>query len=396
MATKVCFLGGARYGRPLDRTSEKKFRAMKALGTLFVIGFSKDLQMRRFTEHARFYLLPQAPWPILRYLEMLVVGQMILFWLIVQRRVEVVVAQSPHEGFIAALAVKFAGWFGFQARLVVEIHGDFEESLFLQREIQFVGLYRFVMSRVAHYSIKQASLLRAVSNSTKEQIKRWAPDKPIIQFPAWTDIETFLQSGQRPKSRGPGILYAGVLTPLKGIHHLVNAFAAVAAEFPSVQLCIIGKDANKTYAADLTEQANKLGLKDRVRFMGAMSQSELAFWMANSSVLVLPSTSEGLGRVILEAMAAGTPVIGSRVGGIPELVEDGARGFLVPPGDENALAEKLRWILNNPAKSSEMGKSGRAFVERFFSTESYLKGFKQIFEVAQPRIEHTEHATSIL
>jgi glycosyltransferase involved in cell wall biosynthesis len=396
MTSKVCFLGGARYSGPLDATNRQKFSALKSLGEVFVIGFSRNLRPQNFTEYADFYLLPNLPLPILRYLEIFVLGQILACWLIFRHGVKVLVAQSPYEGFIAALAVKFAGWFGYQARLVVEIHGDFEESLFLQREIQFAGLYRFVMSRVAHYSIKQASLLRAVSNSTKEQIKRWAPDKAIVQFPAWTDIETFLQSGQRPKSRGPGILYAGVLTPLKGIHHLVNAFAAVAAEFPSVQLCIIGKDANKTYAADLTEQANKLGLKDRVRFMGAMSQSELAFWMANSSVLVLPSTSEGLGRVILEAMAAGTPVIGSRVGGIPELVEDGARGFLVPPGDENALAEKLRWILNNPAKSSEMGKSGRAFVERFFSTESYLKGFKQIFEVAQPRIEHTEHATSIL
>jgi glycosyltransferase involved in cell wall biosynthesis len=396
MATTVCFLGGPRPIQPLDRTSEKKFRAMKALGTLFVIGFSQDLQMRRFTEHARFYLLPQAPWPILRYLEMLVLGQMILFWLIVRNRVDVVVAQSPYEGFSAALAIKFAGWFGYQARLVVEIHGDFEKSLFLQREIQFPALYRFVMSRVAHYSIKQACLLRAVSNSTKEQINRWAPDKPIIQFPAWTDIETFLQSGQRPKTSGSGILYAGVLTPLKGIHHLVNAFAVVAKDWPSAQLSIIGKDANKRYAADLSEQVNKLGLKDRVRLIGPVSQPELAFWMANSSVLVLPSTSEGLGRVIIEAMATGTPVIGSRLGGIPELIEDGARGFLVPPGDENALAERLRWILNNPAKSSEMGKSGRAFVERFFSTEIYLKGFKEIFEVAQARIEHTEHATSTL
>jgi glycosyltransferase involved in cell wall biosynthesis len=396
MTSKVCFLGGARYSAPLDATSRKKFKALKSLGEIFVIGFSRNLRPQKFTEYADFYLLPNLPLPILRYLEIFVLGQILACWLIFRHGVKVLVAQSPYEGFIAALTSKFAGWFGYQLRLVVEIHGDFEKSLFLQREIQFAGLYRFVMSRVAHYSIKQASLLRAVSNSTKEQIKRCAPDKAIVQFPAWTDIETFLQSGQRPKSRGPGILYAGVLTPLKGIHHLVNAFAAVAEEFPSVQLSIIGKDANKTYAADLKQQVRKLRLEDRVRFMGAMSQSELAFWMANSSVLVLSSTSEGLGRVILEAMAAGTPVIGSRVGGIPELVEDGARGFLVPPGDENALAEKLRWVLNNPAKSSEMGKSGRAFAERFFSTESYLKGFKEIFEAAQPRIEHTEHATSIL
>ena len=114
---------------------------MSSLAKLFVIGFSQDLQLRRFTEHARFYLLPQVPWPILRYFEMFVVAQMVLFWLIVQSRVEVVVAQSPYEGFIAALAIKFVGWFGYQTRLVVEIHGDFEKSFFLQREVQFPGLY---------------------------------------------------------------------------------------------------------------------------------------------------------------------------------------------------------------------------------------------------------------
>lgn len=397
MATKICFLGGARYGRPLDATSEKKFRAMKALGTLFVIGFSQDLKMRRFMEHARFYLLPQAPWPILRYLEIFVFGLMILFWLIIRHRIEVVIAQSPYEGFIAALAIKFVGWFGYQARLVVEIHGDFEKSLFLQREVGFPGLYRFVMSCVAHYSIKQADLLRAISNSTKEQIKRWAPGKMVVQFPTWTDIETFLQSPIKAKKDDlQGILYVGVLTPLKGVHHLVNAFAVVAEDWPRAQLSIIGKDENKRYAADLSEQVNNLGLKDRVRFMGAMSQSELAYWMANSSVLVLPSTSEGLGRVIIEAMATATPVIGSRVGGIPELVEDGVRGFLVPPGDEIALAERLRWILTNPDNAGAMGERGRRFVEHFFSTESYLNGYKQIFEIAQARIEHTEHAASTL
>jgi len=167
MSTTVCFLGGARYVYPLDPTNAKKFRAMQALARLFVIGFSCDFQMRRFTEHARFYLLPQAPWPIVRYVEMLVVGQMILFWLIVRNRVDVVVAQSPYEGCIAALAIKFAGWLGYPTRLVVEVHGDFEKSLFLQREIRFPSLYRFVMSRVAQYSIKQADLFRAISTSTK-------------------------------------------------------------------------------------------------------------------------------------------------------------------------------------------------------------------------------------
>ncbi len=368
---------------------------MKSLADLFIIGFSPGLQLRRFTEHAHFYVLPQLPLPTLRYLELFVLGQILMFWLIVRHRIQVVVTQSPYEGFVAAVALKFAGWLGYQVRLVVEVHGDFERSLFLQREIQFPGFYRVLMNRLASYSIKQADLLRAISKFTKEQLQEWAPGKTIVQFPAWTDIETFVQSGIQSKRDIPqAILYAGVLTPLKGIHHLINAFGPIAQEFPRAQLVIVGKNENKSYSTNLREQIKELGLNNRVHFIGPQPQSELAILMAKASVLVLPSMSEGLGRVIIEAMATGTPVIGSRVGGIPELVQDGVRGFLVPPGDENALAEKLRWILSNPEKSGAMGKAGRAFVERFFSTENYLNGYKHILEIANPGVEHTEHAPS--
>jgi glycosyltransferase involved in cell wall biosynthesis len=279
--------------------------------------------------------------------------------------------------------------------LVVEVHGDFEGSLFMYRRIRLPNLYRSVMKHTALYSIKQADLLRAISGSTTEQVKRCAPRKRIVQFPTWTDIDTFMRSDiQMKQNISRTILYAGVLIPLKGVHHLINAFVVIARDFPSAELVIVGKEQNKSYAADLREQIRRCGLSERVRLLGPQPQSELARLMSNASVLVLPSKFEGLGRVIIEAMATGTPVIGSRVGGIPELVQDGVRGFLVPPGDENALAEKLRWILSNPDKSSAMGKSGRAFVAQLFSTENYVKGYKQIFEMAQPGIEHTEHAAS--
>src|SRR5882724_9477443 len=104
----MSFLGGTRYNQPLNATSEKKFRRLKSLGKLFVIGFSVGLRPRTFTEHARFYLLPKLPLPILRYVELFVLGQFLILWLIVRHRIQVVVAQSPYEGFVAALAIKFA------------------------------------------------------------------------------------------------------------------------------------------------------------------------------------------------------------------------------------------------------------------------------------------------
>jgi glycosyltransferase involved in cell wall biosynthesis len=111
----------------------------------------------------------------------------------------------------------------------------------------------------------------------------------------------------------------------------------------------------------------------------------------------LPSFSEGLGRVVVEAMATSTPVIGSRVGGIPEVIQDGVTGFLVPPGDEPALADKIRWVLEHPAETDTMGRNARIFAERFFSTQVYVRGYQQIFEAAQTFLTgDRQHAPSTL
>lgn len=399
MATKVGFIGGTRYSSPLNATGEKKFRELKALGELFVIGFSQDLRPRRFTDHAHFYLMPNLPMPFLRYLEMVVLGPLLACWLILRHGVRILVAQSPYEGFAAAMTKKFVGWLGYKVWLVVENHGDFEESVFLQRLVGLPRLYRVLMRAVARFSLRHADFLRAISNSTRQQLERWVPNKSIVQFPTWTNIEVFLQNGaiNGDKDSYQSILYAGVLTPLKGVHHLVNSFARVANDFPNVQLVLVGYEENKSYAIELKEQVTGLGLKGRVQFVGAVAQSELAARMRRASVCVLPSFSEGLGRVVVEAMATSTPVIGSRVGGIPEVIQDGVTGFLVPPGDEPALADKIRWVLEHPAETDTMGRNARIFAERFFSTQVYVSGYQQIFEAAQTFLTgDRQHAPSTL
>jgi glycosyltransferase involved in cell wall biosynthesis len=397
VAIKVCFIGGARYSQPLDATSEKKFRALKSVGDLFVIGFSENVRPRRFTEHAHFYLLAKLPLPFLRYVEMSIVGVFLACWLIFRHGVHVLVTQSPYEGFAATMAKKIALCLGRRVALVVESHGDFAESFLLQRRVAFAGLYRFLMRHAARFSLRHADLLRAVSNSTKQQLEQWVSGKPVVQFPAWTDIEVFLQAAvNEEKDSFQSILYAGVLTPLKGVHHLVNAFVPVAKEFPEARLVVVGQEENESYAAELKEQVKRFDLDGRAQFVGAMPQAALAAWMRRARVFVLPSVSEGLGRVVVEAMATGTPVIGSNVGGIPDMVKHGATGFLVRPGDEKELTEKIRWVLKNPDKAREMGNRAYAFAERFFSTQRYVEGYRQIFEIVQPLGEQGEHAPSTL
>ena len=382
MNRAICFLGGARYPQPLDASSEKKFRALRSLGDLYVVGFSSDVVPRSFTQEARFYLLPNLPLRFLRYVMMLTAGLLLALWCVFHHRVRAIVAQSPYEGLAAAAAKIIARGFGLRVLLVVEAHGDFEGSLFLNRRTLLPGVYRAFMRLAASIAFSQADVLRAISQSTRRQVSRWAADKRVVQFVAWTDIDAFLRCGPKaddsPQQR---VLYAGVLTPEKGVHHLVDAFAAIAREFPRARLDLVGREASKGYAADLRARVKRDRLHERVRFVGEVPQEELALWMHGSSALVLPSLSEGLGRVIIEAMATGTPVIGSHVGGIPELIEDGETGFLVPPGDPAALSDQLRWILQRPREAREMGRRARRFARRVFSTEGYVESYGSLFQV---------------
>jgi len=380
---KVCFIGSARYSQPLDATSEKKWRLLSGLGEMFVVGFSQDLRPQRFTQHAHFYLLPKFPLPVLRYFTMFTVAPTLALWLILRRGVRVLVAQSPYEGFAAAIAKVLARLVGLQVVLIVENHGDFEVSLFLQRRVRCRSLYRWLMRRTARFALRHADLLRAVSDSTKKQLEAWSSGKTIVQFPAWTDMDAFLKAGESEGTKEPVVIYAGVLTPLKGIHHLIRAFARVIQEFPEARLEIVGRDENPEYAEELRREVVRLGLNGQVSFVGEVSQVELANKMRRSCIFVLPSLSEGLGRVVVEAMATGTPVVGSRVGGIPEMVQDGVTGFLVPPGDEEALAERLRWVLKYPREAEAMGHRAREFARSFFSSEAYLAGYKRLFEMAE-------------
>jgi len=387
---KVAFIGGSRYSKPLDQTNEKKFRALSEAREIFVIGFSQTHRLQRFTQHARFYLIPQLipqlPVPIIRYLPIFIFGSMVAIWYIFRHGVNVLVAQSPYVGFVAAWTKLFARCLGKRVALVIETHGDFENALFMQRRVYLRQTIRWLMRKTARFALYHADVLRAISEPTRKQLAALAPDKPTVQFPAWTDMDMFLKAGQAKHQiddRDRYILYAGVLTPLKGIPLLLDAFEGIAGKMPKVNLRIVGKKQNSSFFETLTSKVNEAGLGERVAFLDHVPQSNLAEYMAQAEVFVLPSLSEGLGRVVFEAMASGTTVIGSRVGGIPELVEDGITGFLVPPGDKSALEERLEWVLTHTEENGEMGRRARVRAKEIFSTRAYVENYENLFQMAE-------------
>jgi D-inositol-3-phosphate glycosyltransferase len=166
---------------------------------------------------------------------------------------------------------------------------------------------------------------------------------------------------------GPLLLYVGRIAPIKGLHTLLDAIARLRAAGRPFELLIVGGDTDERvdgHEADLRRRLDTLGLGDTVRFVGAQPQERLRAYYVATDATVLPSYYESFGMVALEAMACGSPVIGSRVGGLATTVRDGVTGFLVPDGDAAALAERLDAVMADADLRFRLGREGVQWAAR--------------------------------
>lgn len=148
------------------------------------------------------------------------------------------------------------------------------------------------------------------------------------------------------------VLFVGRLTVVKGVAHLLRAMPHVLKRCPSAMLVLVGEGEEKRSLADM---ADRLGLTGRIFFAGSWSNDDVIGFMRASDLFVLPSLAEPFGIVLVEAMSCGLPIVASNVMGIPSIIEDGTNGFLVPPGDEGTLAERMIQLLTTPKEAAAMG-----------------------------------------
>ena len=154
----------------------------------------------------------------------------------------------------------------------------------------------------------------------------------------------------------------GRLTPVKGIPYLLDAARILLRQGANVKVLVVG---DGSIRQDLLAQARNLGVGERVVFLGHREDTDVLLQALD--IFVLPSLSEGIPMALLEAMAASRPIVASRVGGIPEIIEDGVEGFLVESMDVNNLAERCRRLIESPDVARKMGEQGRKRVESEFS-----------------------------
>ena len=171
--------------------------------------------------------------------------------------------------------------------------------------------------------------------------------------------------------------YVGWLIPIKGVTYLVNAMAEVIQRHPNGLLLLVGKgDEKGEEEVKLSKQVKNLGILDNVRFLGW--RPDVNEIMGCFDIFVLPSLNEGMGRVLVEAMSAGLPIVASRVGGIPDLVKDGENGLLVPPADAGALEQAISDLLSDNSRKKHMGETGKKMC-RPYSIEAMVEKIDDLY-----------------
>jgi glycosyltransferase involved in cell wall biosynthesis len=359
----VLFLSRTRYRLPLGPSVAAKFDALVTELDVHVLaaaapgsqgradGFTLVPPLRpRALDGLAFWLL--LPWRAARLLRRL--------------RPAAVICQTPYDAVAALLARRLCG---VPARVIVEVHADWRTSTRLygspaRRLLGPLG------DALAAFALRRADAVRTVSPFTGGLV-RGLGIEPAAEFPAYMELRPFL-APRMPLPMQPEALFVGVLEAYKNVDGLAQAWRLAAPRLPGASLRLVGKGSREEVAAALVRD---LG----IRWDSELAAAEVAAALDGAWALVLPSRSEGMGRVLVEAFCRGRGVVGTRAGSIPDLVEDGTSGLLVPPDDPAALADALVRVLSDRQLAERLADGAAAAAEPWLQTpEEYARRVREL------------------
>ncbi len=217
-------------------------------------------------------------------------------------------------------------------------------------------------------------IITVCRQSEQEALRAGMPAEALIRIPNGVDVQRFLPSVTKAKT-DVRIVFVARLDVMKGTHVLLKAFSAVREHAGLVSLDIIGDGPEREA---LQQQARILGIAADVHFYGEII--EILPYLQEATVFVLPSFSEGLSNVILEAMACGLPIVATRVGGTPDIIQDGVNGLLVEPDHAEQLASAVNRLLHDEDAAMRMGEAARKTVEQNFSMEAVSEKYSGLYQ----------------
>jgi glycosyltransferase involved in cell wall biosynthesis len=332
---RVLLVARTRYRLPLSTSLARKFDPLEERFELRVLATSAD---GRSHDNGVFRLVGK-----LSALDGLLFYALLpvrVRRLVRQFRPEVIVAQSPYEGACVHLART-------GVKTVVEVHGDWRTFTRLYGSSMRRAVAPFG-DRLGTWAIRRADAVRTLSDYTSGLVRAVGVE-PAATFATYTDLEAFL-GPPKPLPVQPAALFVGVLERYKNVDGLARAWRIAAPQLPGVALRLVGRGTDRAVVEALVAE-----LPAQTTWVERLTPAEVAAALDDATCLVLPSRSEGLGRVIIEAFLRGRPVVAMGVGGIRDLVVDGVNGFLVDSHEE--LAAALVRVLADPELAARLGEA---------------------------------------
>jgi glycosyltransferase involved in cell wall biosynthesis len=361
-------VGRSRYSLPLSPSLEQKFAALEVEVDVRVLasrggaGGGSDSRfnlVRRVRPRAldgiAFYAL--LPFRVARELRGF--------------RPDAVLAQGAQE---AALCVFGRTLARVPTRVIADVHGDpaAPARLYGPRRRKALAPLADTLARLG---LRRSDGVRTISAYTSSLVREAGAD-PTAEFAAFMDLEAFLETDPVPLPERPVALFVGVLERYKAVDVLADAWRLAAARVPDATLHVVGRGTLREVPARLVAE-----LPAQTRWTESLTTPEVARALDGATVLVLPSRSEGLGRVVVEAFCRGRGAVASRVGGIPDIVEDEATGVLVPTQDPTALADALVRVLSDRALAERLGATAHVAVQPWLATPAeYARRIRELVD----------------
>jgi len=298
-------------------------------------------------------------------------------WISIKYDIDVVICKIP--GFIGLVGL--VGACLARKKRTLEIVGDWLVVIGLHKHplgllkkllLKAILVLAYYMSSniiVMNYTMKKSLINLGIKANKIAVIPGSTLEGSLFKIPE-------LERGNEVRT----MIFIGRLSYEKGLFDLIESMKILREEYQmkTVKLKIVG---DGPLRGDLEHKVNTLGLDDIIEFTGYVSHDKISKHLTDAWLLVLPSLTEGLPKVVLEAMATGRPVIATRVGGIPEVVENGVDGFLVTPENPKALAQSAYAILTNEQIAIEMGRKGKEKAAKY-ALENILPKYISFTEIS--------------
>ncbi len=286
-------------------------------------------------------------------------------------RPDAVLVQGAQETALALAGRRLAR---SPAKIVLDLHGDPGSPTRLYGS-RWRRLLAPAADRLARRAIRRADAVRTLSPFTTQLVRDLGVE-PAAEFPAFMDLEAFLERDPTSLPEPPVLLFIGVLERYKAVEVLAEAWRLAAPRVPSASLHVVGR-------GELSEVPKRLvaDFPGRAHWTTHLSTPEVAAALDDATALLLPSRSEGLPRIVVEAFCRGRAVIGARAGGIPDIVVDGENGLVIPPEDAGALAEAMVRLASDAALAARLGAGARRDVGSWLATpEEYARRTRELVD----------------